>query len=97
MVRGRLHNAAVRTEVVLLEGSCTVTGCILPATRTSRLVPVGASWVGGRESYAPHCELHHRQRDRFNNGDLWVVDTDAARLEKLAIMSLLQLSEQEFC
>jgi thymidine kinase len=59
MVRGRLHSAAIRTEVVMLEGHCAVTGCILPATRTSRLVPVAASWVGGAESYAPHCELHH--------------------------------------
>jgi thymidine kinase len=58
-VRERLLRAGVRTQVVLLEATCMATHCPIPANRTSRLTPVGATWVGGAEAYAPHCETHH--------------------------------------
>ena len=55
----KLEEAGVLVTAVHLEGKCAFPGCDLLSCRTSRLTPVGSSWLGGAESYQPHCLVHH--------------------------------------
>lgn len=50
-IMGKLLSAGVILQPVHLTGRCAFPGCPDPSCRTSRLTPVGSSWLGGAEHY----------------------------------------------